>query len=546
MTFRKKALLAGLAGVLVLGAVYLYLHAGATALSVAPVASAIPAPIHHPVAQARHARPINGIFSEDIPAFASAVRNAEKQSDPLQRCLAYPDPPGSHWTHDAVVAYCHYRFQPTISFGEVKDLIEQGKTAELDRRMDEALHAQMTQPDARGQLDHIFINAFDDGSFATRELLDAWKRGSPNSAYAYAASGYAYVAMAHEQRGGKFARDTSQDKMDAMGRLLRQADADLRHAISLNPRITPVYVAMIHAAGLAFGEGYARQAIALGLRVDPANWSIYAQMMWLMQPQWFGSLETMQRVADAAVKHANQNPLLWIEKNAVAQYQANAGGCDCAPPPQAFNFPSALDELANSRELAVVGRTAADQGAASMAVVYLSEAMRFETKTERLRQQRVAQLALVGERQMAMDEANKLIAEAPKDAGNYQARGYAYVYTGDTRRGVQDLETALAINPDDDEVLGMLGNIYTNQTHEWDKAWDIADRIIRKYPDSPGGWVIRATIQENQPRVGLQDTYQYFLAHFSNDPRMKWQIDHMHELLTQAGSASSAQPISAK
>ena len=542
MTFREKALLAGLAGVLVLGAVYLQAHTGVLQPSAVTVADPAPPPVHHPIVRLRRARPANSAFSQDMSAFVAAVRSAEQQADPLQRCLAYPDPPGSHWTHDAVVAYCHYRFQPVISFDEVKDLIEHGKTAELDRRMDEALQAQLTQPESRGQLDHIFFIAFDNGSFATRELLDAWKRESPNSAYAYAASGYAYVVMAHEQRGGKFAKDTPQDKMDAMDRLLRQADADLRHAMSLNPRITPIYVAMIHAAGLEFGEDYARQALVRGLSVDPANWSIYAQMMWLMQPQWFGSLQAMQRVADSALKHANQNPLLWIEKDIVAQYQANADGCGCAPPPQAFNFPAALDELANSSELAAAGRTAADQGAAPIAVVYLSEAIRFQSKTERLRQLRAKELALVGEKQMALDEANKLIALAPKDAGNYAARGDVYVYTGDTAQGVHDLETALAMNPDDDQVLGMLGGIYTNQTHEWDKAWDIADRIIRKYPDSPGGWVMRATIQENQPRTGLQDTYQYFLTHFGNDPQMKWQIDHMRELLSQVGTVQPPQP----
>jgi tetratricopeptide (TPR) repeat protein len=82
------------------------------------------------------------------------------------------------------------------------------------------------------------------------------------------------------------------------------------------------------------------------------------------------------------------------------------------------------------------------------------------------------------------------LAAALKDANNYTARGHAYVDMGDARHGEQDLETARSLNSDDDETLGMLGSIYTNETHEWDKAWDIADRFIRKYPDSPGGWMM--------------------------------------------------------
>ncbi|GLQ97695.1 tetratricopeptide repeat protein [Dyella mobilis] len=542
MTSREQGLLAVLAGVLVLSAFYIYSHAELWSFtSVSAAGASNPGTqVYHSVVRPRHDRPAGESFSKDIPAFAEAVRRAEMQSDLLQRCLDYPDPPGSHWTHDAVVAYCHYRFQPTIGFDEVKQLIEQGKAGELDHRMDEALQAQLTQPDARGRLDHIFVNDFGDGSFATRELLDAWKRDSPTSAYAYAASGYAYVQMAHEQRGGRFAKDTSDDKMAAMDRLLRMADADLQHAIKLNPRITPVYAAMIDAAGLEFGRGYAVQAMSRGLRVDPANWSIYSQMMWVLQPQWLGSLEAMQRMADTAVGHANQNPLLWMEKQAVAQYLANLDGCSCAPPPQAFNFPGAMDELVRSGGLEAAGNTAADQGAAPIAVVYLSEALRFEP-SEALRRQRAKQLALAGEPRMGLDEANEMVAAAPKEAGNYETRGYVYIYTGDTQHGAQDLEAALAIDPNDDQALGMLGFIYTNNTHEWDKAWDIADRIIRKYPDSPRAWIMRATIQENEPRAGLQDTYQYFLAHFGKDPQMKWQINHMRDLLSKSDASASSQ-----
>jgi tetratricopeptide (TPR) repeat protein len=373
-----------------------------------------------------------------------------------------------------------------------------------------------------------------------RELLDAWKRGSPDSAYAYAASGYAYVLMAHEQRGGGWAKDTPQEKFDAMDRLLRQARADLQHAIQLNPRITPVYVAMMHAAALTGDTGYADQAIRAGLKVDPSDWFIYDEMMWLERPEWFGSFERMQHVADLAIKHANANPLLWMEKQSVARYRANFSNCGCAPHPIAFNFPAALDELANGTMLAAAGKKAAEQGASPMAVVYLSEVIRFHGTGDELRQMRAEHLVFVGEPEMALQEANELVAQEPGDARNYVTRGDVYIGSGDTLRGVKDLETALAMNPDDDQVLEMLGNVYTNRTHDWDKAWDIANRFIRKYPESPGGWVMRATIQETQPRAGLEDTYQYFVTHFGNDPSMKWQIDRMREVLAKRPRSDTA------
>jgi hypothetical protein len=55
------------------------------------------------------------VFSEqETKTFLAAVERAENIADPVQRCLAYPDPPGSHWSANAVHAYCQYRYQPII------------------------------------------------------------------------------------------------------------------------------------------------------------------------------------------------------------------------------------------------------------------------------------------------------------------------------------------------------------------------------------------------------------------------------------------------
>ena len=161
--------------------------------------------------------------------FLAAAKQAEAIKDPLQRCLAYPNPPGSHWTPVAVNAYCQYRMQPLMSFDELQALIQNGQTAEADRRFAQMLAAQSTQPNARGRLDRTFDQDFD-GSFEVREVLDAWKRGSPKSAFAYAASGFAYEKMAHKARGSGYMQDTPLSNVESMDRLLQRADADLRQA----------------------------------------------------------------------------------------------------------------------------------------------------------------------------------------------------------------------------------------------------------------------------------------------------------------------------
>ena len=475
------------------------------------------------------------IFSDaELRTFLAAADKAETINDPLQRCLAYPDPPGSHWTHAAVVAYCQYRTTPFITFDQVKSLIEQGKSSELDRVMADALKAQYTAPYAYGRLERIFAADFDNGSLDIRPILDAWKRDSPNSAFAYAASGYAYVAMAHTARGGDYINRTSQDKVDAMDRLLQRADTDLQKAISIEPRITPVYAAMIHAGGLELGNEYAVNAARQGLRQDPGSWLIYRELLWLGTPQWGGSLALLHRISADAATHATMNPLLAMEKNAALVYEANVGNCDCGLPTLPYEFPYVLDELASSTALAAAGRTSWQQNMPSIAVVYLSEALRFAPGMTDARFQRVGALADAGVADAALREINQLLAIDSHNYDDYQQRAYIYLLQHDYVNAEKDLDTMLTLKPADRWSLEQLASMYVNQTHQWDKGWDVAGQLIQDVPDDPEGWVFRATIEQQQPRDGLAGTVNDAINHFGNDPRQRVVLARLKRMLTAA------------
>ncbi|WP_158621173.1 tetratricopeptide repeat protein [Dyella dinghuensis] len=488
------------------------------------------------------------IFSDaELRTFVVAASKAEAIDDPLQRCLAYPDPPGSHWTHAAVVAYCQYRTAPYITFDQVKALIEQGKSAELDREMADALKAQYTAPYAYGRLERIFAADFDNGSLDIRPILDAWKRNSPNSAFAYAASGYAYVAMAHDARGGDYINRTSQDKVDAMGRLLQRADTDLQKAISIEPRITPVYAAMIHAGGLELGNDYAVNAAQQGLRQDPGSWIIYRELLWLSTPQWGGSLALLHRISADAAAHSATNPLLAMEKNTTLVYEANVGNCDCGLPTLPYEFPYVLDELASSTVLAAAGRTGWQQNMPSIAVVYLSEALRFAPGMADARFQRVGALADAGVTDTALRQINQLMAVDSRNYDDYQQRAYIYLLQHDYANAEKDLDTMLTLKPADRWSLEQLASMYINQTHQWDKGWDVAGQLMQDVPDDPEGWVFRATIAQQQPRDGLAETVNDAIAHFGNDPRQRGVLARLKRMLTtgakptvSSGGASSA------
>ena len=104
--------------------------------------------------------------------------------------------------------------------------------------------------------------------------------------------------------------DTPQGSVDAMDKLLAQADTDLRHAIALDPRLRPAYSAMIHAGTLGLGRKYVSDAAQRGLAVAPDNLAIYDMLMWSDQPKWSGSLGTMSALAERAQPLADKNSLV--------------------------------------------------------------------------------------------------------------------------------------------------------------------------------------------------------------------------------------------
>lgn len=457
-------------------------------------------------------------------AFLDAAQRAETISDPLQRCLAYPDPPGSHWDHAAVVAYCKYRYQPIITMVQVRRYIQDGHAAELDRLFAQALHEQFTRPGARGRLNRIFEEDFDDASFATRSLLNAWKRQSPKSAFAFAASGFAYTKAAFAARGSDYLSKTPQSNIDSMDRLTTLADADLQKAISLNPKVMPAYKGMVDLGGFDMGKSYALSAAKRGLAVEPGNFGIYDMLMWLEQPNWYGSLAKMDRVASLASKHAKQNPILKLL--AVEKDFYRIDHCDCDASVELPAYTAVLENAATARELLDAGQSAFDAREAPMSAIYFSEALRFDANLHDARVNRMYDLVEFDYTKWAVEEGNHLLAKSLDDESAVEARGWAYLVMSDLPHAERDFETATNLAPDDMWAWGKLGSIYINQKR-WDKAWGVANQFVQKDPKHLDGWVMQAFIEEHQPRPGLRATTDYIASHFGKDPKLKGYIAHL-------------------
>lgn len=478
-----------------------------------------------------HATSNASLFSRDeVFRFLAAVKQAEAIKDPLQRCLSYPDPPGSHWSPAATHAYCLYRTQSFMSYDDMKSLIQNGHAVELDRYMQDALKKQRTRPESVGLLDHIYFGNFSDSSQETRSLIDAWIKQSPKSAFAYVASGRSYLDMAWNARGERAVSDTPRENFVAMDKWLALGKADLDKAIKLNPRIAFAYSVLIDMSMLTGDDDSAADAAAHGLAMEPTNYAIYAQMMWKAEPKWGGSIDEMSSIAHSAQAYAPKNGLLKLLLPRPAAYEANLTDCDCSGHTDVTSYRVVLDEMPGAEILAGVADVTNRNHVANLAVVYQSELLRFSPWSGNIRLQRAPNLATFREKPWAIEEMADLAAKSGKDAKTLVMLANAYKLMGEWKLAEDDYQQVIATDPTNYDVRDKLGELY-GMFNQWDKSWAVAEQLIKDAPSNPDGWILRAFVQLNQPRSGLQDTLAYLDKSFADNPDVQGQVKFLRQAI---------------
>ncbi len=309
--------------------------------------------------------------------FVAAVEKAEKIRDPKQRCLEFPDPPGSHWSRDGVVAYCNYMFQPLIDLSEFKQLVSSGHAAELDKRLSEWSADPTNHPEAFW---HFLIQDFDIDDPALRELIESWKQQSPSSAFALVASGLQFVNAGWTARGGEYAPATPQSKMDAMQVQIERGLGDLEKAVRLDPKLSAAYAVMVRAGTLWGDPAYVTNTAKRGLEATTYGFPIYLELCFFASERWFGTppLQTwlLGKISEAATKQ----PMLLTLQSRVLSDQARI---DYQAPKEPLTwsvYRQAFDQVANFRILSYAGDTALRNGQYDVAYVYLSEASRYDAR----------------------------------------------------------------------------------------------------------------------------------------------------------------------
>lgn len=318
--------------------------------------------------------PLSPFRAEEAKAFFAAAAKADEITDPMQRCLHFPDPPGSHWTRAAVEEYCQYMLRDTITYQEVKRLVESGHAADIDRRLAEFARDKAGHPEAFESFisDKVFIR--DDG----RKLLEAWKQQVPGSAYAHAASGDAFLQQAWKARGAKWARETTSEQFEEMHTFAARADGDLRRAIKLDPTLGVAYGASLNSLMLRGEHDELAAMTKIALDANATSLSVFIALAAAAQPKWNGSAQAQQWVIDASRQRSAQAPLLVMIRALVLNDQMDITFCYCDKPEQRAYVRQVFDDMGSHQLLHRAGSNALDNKQYELAAVYLYEASRFK------------------------------------------------------------------------------------------------------------------------------------------------------------------------
>ena len=468
----------------------------------------------------------------DYKTFMAAVTQAESLPDPLQRCMHYPDLPGTHWHSDTTRSYCQLRTRHTLSLADIAALLKQGKASEVDRTFQAYLDAQLHDPAQPGAFDTAFYNAgFDNSDAETRKIIDLWKQQSPDSAFALAASGLQYEDAAHKARGSGWARDLADDQVEGMRQQLALARKDLDRAVSLLPTVTEVYASMVFVGALGGDGEYMYRAAEAGLKVDLANFAIRVQMMNQAQPKWgglFGGEREQQREAAAL---ATRNPLLRMVASMPAVYSANCD-CDYSPAEQLRQSLAAANDNVSYGNLNILAGDVYDQNP-RLSVELYSESLRFHPTDPDILRWRAEQILVLRDAEGSVQSIARIANAYPDNNAVALQLGQIYAKTNHVQEAERTYLAILQRDPDDDDAMAWLGDLYNHGAHQPEKAEALADKLIGRNPDNPQGYILRVCNQMDHNLPGSYETIHFFIDHFGDRPEYKSQVAEMRGYLVK-------------
>jgi tetratricopeptide (TPR) repeat protein len=240
--------------------------------------------------------------------FLVAAKAADAIADPLARCLAFPDAPGTQWPAGLARAHCEYAFGPHLTFKDMRAFVDRGDVAGLEARLraDLERHFSATGFSEVIHADFESIGGFDGDEDLTRR----WLQLAPDSAFALAARGRFLRVLAANARGTDAIGATPPQALRNMADAGAQAITLLQRAIAAEPRLLPAHADLIGVAMMLSEDAVQADAIARAEAVDPGCYPVARARMNALLPQWGGDADARAAYLRELEARVAQRPLL--------------------------------------------------------------------------------------------------------------------------------------------------------------------------------------------------------------------------------------------
>jgi len=451
------------------------------------------------------------------PAFDAtwaAIVEADKIEDPVQRCIAYPDPPDMHWAADVVKAVCTRTGFKYPSIDDIAKALDEGHIDTIERTYQEFLDQGATQPEKRGLLATAFRATFEAKDDKVQGVLDRWVATAPASAFALAARGQHAVEHAGEVRGEEVIGRTDPSRLTHMGVILEGARKDLKKALQINPRLTAAYRGLFYAARMHGNPQEIAEYAQAALKVDATDDRIYLDWIAAREPRWGGSMEEMAEIARMASQHRDKNPYLDLVGEKPSGDTAYALHARSRDPEALAEYEKALRIAPSPTDFGFAGDAAMAVPEPEKALWYYSQAYRFSAKqTDYL--SRANALLAMDKREFADRILDNASAKGSSTPGAMAEIGDALWRKGQYRDAEKAFLAELRMYPKDSRTLKSLTHLYVTDLHDVDKAQPYIITLITSYPADPRGWLYKSA--GNKPKAETLDALKRYLQLVNRD-----------------------------
>lgn len=446
-----------------------------------------------------------------IGEYLLKARAADRIADPMARCLAFPEPPGSHWAPGLVRAHCEYVFAPRLGLTDIQQRLDANDTAGLDALIRAMLDRHFSESDFSEAVHAPF--ALFDSSYEAGRLSKLWLDKAPDSPFALTARASFYESMSWSARGAKYAAETPQENLDRMKEFQDKAVELYAQAIDREPRMLPAYAGLVRIDRSGRSRFDAEKAFERGRAVDPACKELLSARMDKLRPRWGGSYPQMLALEKDMEPYYSRRPLLALsriwpyEDLNDSLYRAkryDEAVAALQPMVALSSSPQVFEEVA----MAMAAQDEADRW---LELAYLVEATRFRTGRAAVAHTRGRQqLLLVRDYEMANASLAAALAEDPEDPYTHYLHAASLWGLGKFDDAEREYLVAMKDPNNRRDSLVEVSSAMI-QAGKQDKAKTYAELLTKEYPDFARGWWQKARANAPGPMEPIRAALETFL-----------------------------------